>query len=120
MKSLPNLGFTKSADEVGRTFLPLRSRDSLLKGAAVLEKPLPSGVGDGVFGDDFVKHDLEPWTAPGIELLLPFYMHQLAESISGLKRALFNFPSWGRSILQVKFAEFYADFICDLIAAKNG
>ena len=87
---------------------------------AVLEQAFPSRGGNGVFRSDFVKHDLRPWSAPGIELLLTFYMHQLGESIPGLERALIDFPSWTRSILQVKFVEFSADFIGNLVAVKNG
>jgi hypothetical protein len=92
LKSFQNLGFAQGMNKVVRPLLPLRSRDGWLQRATVLEKPLPSGAGDLVFGGDFIKHNLGPWTAPGIELLLTFYIHQLGKSIPGLKRALIDFP----------------------------
>ena len=104
VKSLRDFGFTKSADEVGRAFLPFCSWDRLLKNAAVLERPFPSGLGDGVFGANFIKYNLRPWAAARVQLLLAFDMHQIGESISGLKHAVIDLPSCSGNILQMKCA----------------
>ena len=114
-----NLGLSENGDQLPRSLLPFRSRNSLFQAAAVFEQAFPTGARDFVLGLDFIKHDLRPGAAPGIELYFSLHMDQLRDLFPEFQILRLNFPARARRQAQMDFPQFRADSVRHLIPRKR-